>query len=179
MGGAAEMVLRMTLDDLLTTCGNSAPDDWNTITCWGGRSGPSYLDQFAASEVQGVYRLEHREHGQRSAYRPDLSINIGWGLDPDEEWGRSSRELSSDYFDQFPDSNWSMNYCDFFYNGNLVAREAYAVVDGGRAILPFPDQEGFVAQWEHDWFRVLDAIGLYISDYDSYFRRAGLSIKQP
>lgn len=167
----------MTLDELLTTCAQSSTDDWNTITCWGARSGPSYLDQFIPSEFRGVYRLEHRTHAQRSAYRPHLSINIGWGLDPDEEWGGHKRDLRSDYFDHFDDSGWSMNYCDFFYNGNLVAREGYAVVDGGRAILPLPNHEGFVTQWEHDWFRVLDGIGLYVSDYDSYFHRSGLRVR--
>src|SRR5687768_439239 len=71
----------MTLDELLTTCAGSSPDDWNTITCWGARSGPSYLDQFVPGMSRNdsgamEFRLHHREHTNRAAYKPDLSINI-------------------------------------------------------------------------------------------------------
>lgn len=172
----------MTLDDLLATCAQSSPDDWNTITCWGARSGPSYLDQFVPGMSRGEggameFRLHHREHSNRAAYKPDLSINIGFGLDPDELFPDDRRKLAEKEFFNFDDSDWSFNYCDFFYCGNLVARKAYAVVDGGRAVLPLPDRQGFVSQWEHDWFRVLDDIGLYVSEYDSYFQRSGIKVR--
>jgi hypothetical protein len=172
----------MTLDELLTTCAESSPDDWNTITTWGARSGPSYLDQFVPgmTRTEGgeqEFRLQHREHSQRAAYTPDLSINVGWGLDPDNLFPDEERELAPVFPNDFPDSDWSFNYCDFFYNGNLVERVPYGVVDGGRSVLPLPDNDGNVTQWQHDWFRVLDGIGLYVSDYDNYFERSGLKIK--
>jgi hypothetical protein len=145
----------MTLDELLATCAQSSPDDWNTITCWGARSGPSFLDQFVPGQTRTddgkmEFRLHRREHSNRAAYKPDLSINVGFGLNPDQLFPDEEPKLAPLDFADFADPDWSFQYCDFFYCGNLVQRVPYAVVDGGRSILPLPDNEGYVTQWQHD-----------------------------
>jgi hypothetical protein len=86
----------MNFDELLDTCARASPPDWNLITCWGARSGPSYLDQFVPGLYEGEFQLRHQEHGMRASYEPDVLIGIAWGLDadnvfPDDRTRRFSR----------------------------------------------------------------------------------------
>lgn len=167
----------MDLQQYLDICAQSSPGDWNTITCWGARGGPSYLDQFEPGEYRDGFQLRHREHDMRASYRPDLNIGIAFGLDPDNVFPDDQRSFEEDWSKNFSDSKWTFHYADFFYSGALVHREPFVTVDGGRCYLPVPDHNLTVTRWEHDFFRVLDALEK-ASEYDEYFRQAGFAIRQ-
>jgi hypothetical protein len=184
----------MTLDELLTCCAASTPADWNTITAWGARSGPSYLDRFMPVEKgrpdgDTVYELQHEQHGMRASYEPDLAISIAWGLDlsPSLSPVDGPRTFNEDWATGFPDPEATAHFLDFFYYGTLVEREVYVNVDA-RCNLPLPrkefDGEGSDAKlkaltitpWQQSFFRTLNALETTV-DYDSYLRRAGFEVR--
>lgn len=179
----------MTLEDLLALCAESSSEDWNSMTAWGARSGPSYLDRFSPVEVRRheddlslTYELQHDEHSMRAAYKPDLCIGIGWGLPVYP----SERTFDEDWATQFPDPEASWHFVDLFYCGALVERQSYVNVDG-RCNLPLPrrkvEGEGAdakvtaltITQWQRDFFRTLNALETTV-DYDDYLGRAGFEI---
>lgn len=166
----------MRLSELLNTCARSSPDDWNLITCWGARAGPSYLDQFMPGEYGGEFQVRHNEHSMRASYKPDVSVGIAWGLDPDNVFPEDRRTFKEAWSEAFADSSWTYHLADFFFCGNLVQREPFLAVDGGRCYLPAPHHDLTVTEWERDFFRVLDALEKH-SDYDDYFGRAGFKIR--
>lgn len=78
---------------------------------------------------------------------------------------------------------------DILYNGMLVARELLVRVDGGHCYLPLPGigDAMRVSKWDHNFAKLLDELSLEHgvgggvgdpsrSEFDSYFRRAGLSV---
>lgn len=173
----------MTLDELLDTCRHSSEDDWNLMHCWGGRSGPSYLDQFLWSGSLDD-NLEHYAHGMRASYKPNLAIGIAWGLEIQP--GRNRYE--ADWATNFPDSEASGHFLDFFYQGMFINREVWVSVDGGRCMLPAPrrildDAEGpapktvgfSISGWQYDFFRTVDALEKH-SDFDTYVKQAGFEV---
>lgn len=179
----------MTLDELLSLCAASSPQDWNTMTAWGARSGPSYLDRFMPTETrrqeddQGLtYELQHEEHSMRASYKPDLQIGIGWGMSVFP----SERKFEEDWATQFPDPEASWHFVDFLYGGALVERKSYVNVDS-RCNLPLPRREIegggadaevkalTVTAWQRDFFRTLNALETSV-DYDDYLRRAGFKV---
>jgi hypothetical protein len=158
----------MTLDELLTMCAQSSHDDWNLMSCWGAFSGPSYLGQVAETTPdENVYE---ETHSVRASYRPDIAIGIAWGYPSNKNWHEP-------WIDNFSDKSAHSDFVDFFYNGMLVQREVYVVVDGGRAYLPVPSVENqTITRWEYDFFKVLDGLER-LSEFDRYIRQAGISIE--
>jgi hypothetical protein len=176
----------MTLDEYLEVVAHSGPNDWNTITAWGANSGPSYRDQFSPGEYDGQYQLQHHEHSMRAAYKPNLGITIAWGLD---RTSHRPNEFSEPWHQDFPDSGASAHFVDFFYNGDLVHREVYVDVDGGRANLPLPHRDFdsetgdrptvtayWITRWQYEFFKTLDQLERS-SDFDSYLQRAGFEVR--
>ena len=164
----------MTLDELREIVVNSEVDDWNVMYCWGAHSGPSYRGR-PSHEVQemGDDSMRFDVHGMTAAYRPDVSITLAWGItsleDFETDWARS---VSMNH-------TVTSNFADLFYNGALVNRELYVVVDEGRAFLPLPKKVGGteVNRWDYNFVRLLDTLEVAkISEYDGYFRRAGLTV---
>jgi hypothetical protein len=112
--------------------------------------------------------VREETHGMRAAYRPDISIGIAWGYPSNPNW----REP---WVETFSDQSASSDFADFFYNGMLVAREVYIVVDGGRAYIPLPRRDLTITQWQYDFFRVLDGLERE-SDFDRYLEQAGIRV---
>ena len=183
----------MTLKDLLDRCGKSTAADWNTITTWGARSGPAYLDHFVGTErgTDGStqYELRHFQHAMRATFTLDISIGIAWGLyaDPSLGFSREQRRFEEEWATQFPDPDASMHLLDFLYNGSLVDRHYYVNVDA-RCNLPLPRREYAtedsddakvaaltITPWQRDFFRVLNELETSV-DYDSYLHRAGFKV---
>lgn len=168
----------MTLYDLIDTFIGSASSDWHSMSCWGYGSGPSYKDQFNFWDVYNgdPNVLTHREHSNVASYKPDLSITIAWGIDVGEKDDRVDRDWAKNNPDPSPGIS---HYLDFFYNGALVFRTSYCVVDGGRCEIPFPnyDMAGntTVPRQYHDVIKKLNEI-TGNGDFDSYFGRTGITI---
>lgn len=185
----------MTLQELLDLCAGSSAADWNSVTAWGARSGPSYLDRFMAVETRRreddkdlTYELRHEEHSMRAAFKSNVAIGIAWGMyvDPTLDISAAPRRFDEDWATNFPDPDATWHFVDFFYCGALVNRESYVNVDS-RCNLPLPkkefDGEGLdtkitaltITPWQRDFFRVLNALETSV-DYDSYLHRAGFKV---
>jgi hypothetical protein len=161
----------MTYEDILRIFTKSDPDDWNVITCWGAGSGPSYLTRQYAGDGQELGFMD--DHGMRASYKPDIAIGLAWGM-------QSHDTYHADWVSMFKSASSSI--ADLFYNGMLVAREHYVVVDDGGGFLPRPDaasEDGRVVPTvRYDFIRLLDNLELRTSEFDRYFGQAGLSVAQ-
>jgi hypothetical protein len=161
----------MTLDELIILVTSSDPEDWHTTVCWGADSGPSYRDHFNFYRVYDGQSnvLFAKAHSLVACYKPDISVTMAWGLD-------AMTDLEVPWAKKFPDPKAASHYIDLFYNNALVFRTEYVSVDGGRANLPLPDELS-VPRAYNALIRLVDHIGVTrISEYDTYFRRAGFQV---
>ena len=144
----------MTLDQVTKAVRASAKEDWNRIAYGRGQ--------------QSLYT---RQHPYIACYVPDVSITMGWGMkftdNFDEPWARD-----------FPDPMAFGEFVDVFYNGGLVFRNSYVVVDGGRACLPFPASRGdlTVTRDDYDLIRIVHELTQAIP-FEEYFTRAKFQIQ--
>ncbi len=123
----------------------------------------------------------------RAAYKPDLAIGIGWGMNVQPALDGDARTFDESWATSFPDPGASWHFIDFLYHGTLVERQSYVTVDA-RCNLPLPrrevDGEGadaevtglVITSWQRDFFRVLNALETSV-DYDDYLRRAGFQVE--
>ena len=163
----------MNLTQLMSIVAASSAKDWNHIICWGFESGPSYRDQFSFSEfAKGQSNLLHvTSHSDVAVYLQDVSMTIEFGL----TWMDDFKE---EWTERFPDRKASSSYADVFYNGNLVYRDVYVTVDGGRTKLPLPssrDKLDDIPRAYAQFVRLLDNFGK-VSSFDTNFRSAGMSM---
>jgi hypothetical protein len=172
----------MNLGELLGTCARSTREDWNLI---GEGGGATYLNYFSVASYPETEQVEFglTEHYWRASYKPDLDIGIAWGLDPKE--ANNDRSVFVEAWTQvFPDKSFApqKRAVDFFYRGDLVHRDYYVSVDGGRCDLPIPERGAHgepwvVSQFQHDFFRVLHQLdGWPDHEFDSHFGRAGFNV---
>jgi hypothetical protein len=159
------------LEELRRIIAESDRGDWNIISCFGQ---PSFLPWSPDGEFN--------EHHARASYRPDLSIGLAWGV-------RVNENFQEVWTQKFSDKKAHSCLADLFYNGMLVDREYYVVVDGGRACLPLPsDREKLiVSRWNYDFVKLLDEFGYYSgvsggigdrspSEFNRYFQQAGFTV---
>lgn len=168
-----EMVMKSNLEE-----------DWHTIGCWGGGSGPSFLDQFAQVNqyVDGepIASIEHDAHGLIGVYRPAVELRVAYGLDIDDR-----AQLHFDGL-HFADESVTGKIIDFFWNGALVDRVHTISVDGGRAVLPRPsgredeveEAPGLytVTGWEYSAARLAHSLERVPDSFDQYFDQAGFKV---
>jgi hypothetical protein len=158
-------------DEIRRIISESQRSDWNVVSCFG-------LPSFLPWSPDG----EFSEHFARAAYRPDISIGLAWGI-------RDNEDYREGWANNFDDERAERFLVDIFYNGMLVDREYVVVVDGGRCYLPHPELGTLrVRRWDYEFVRLLDelraasGVGGGIGDpspseFESYFRRAGLSVE--
>jgi hypothetical protein len=163
----------MDMPRLMSTIISSEPESWNTITCWGANSGPSYHYKIVTHQYQGQpNRLESAAQNIVAVYKPDVSISLAWGL-------VMNSNFQEQWINTFHDRRASSHFVDLFYNKSLVHRAIYVVMDGGRAKLPLAilkDSELQVPKAYHDFIKLIDQIDTYHSQFDSYFQRANFKI---
>jgi hypothetical protein len=100
----------MTLDKLLETYLQSSAGEWHHVS---------------APLVPGS-----EAHETLYVYKDDVALVVAEG--------RSVGDYEMNWVRTFPDPSAYMVYIDLFYNLVPVYREGAVVVDGGRAVLPFP-----------------------------------------
>ena len=154
----------MDLNLLMSIVVSSELKDWNHISCWGYGGAPSSREHLVSHEDD-----DHpygRAHSRLSVFIPDISISIACGLtwmeDFKEEWANG-----------FPDRSACGCCADVFYNGNLVFREAFVIVDGGRTKLPMPPARDQL-DVPKDQARFIQMLDRFegISSFDHNFHRA-------
>ena len=173
----------MTLDALLRKIVESSAADWSLLSLG---DGPIDLDTFtqirSPESDEAQHRLEGELHRNRATYRPNAGIGLVWGL--------SDRlDLLTLRSVRFVDPRGWSTVLGVLWNGSLVDRYLGLVVDGGRAVLPFPDD------WrsQPDWFshpltggrvtesqvgiwRVVNALEGTGAEYDAYLSKSGFCI---
>lgn len=168
----------MTLDEYKKIIIDTEIEDWTNIPCWGAGSGPSYRDAISVwTKGSGEFHnIEIESHGNVLSLKKDLLISVAWGIthndDFVEEWANS-----------FPHSHASSSFVDFFYANQLIYRDIYVAVDGGRCCIPLPEiqidestheiKALVVPKEKYEFFRLLNGTGY---DYDSYFKRTGIQV---
>jgi hypothetical protein len=168
----------MILQQYAETIATTDKDDWTFIKCR-GRCGPSFLDRIGVSTDRNdkFIGMEVQDHSMRASLKNDLSIAIAWGFP-------RSDEFMEEWANQFPDPHATSGLVDFFYNGNLVYRDVYVSIDGGKCNLPLPEiwqkEDGTIIRLtvpkdQYSFFRMLDRMEK-ISDFDHYFRQAKFEI---
>lgn len=167
----------MTLDDLLNVVITGTAEDWHVIGCWGYGTGPSYryaLQNVTRHSPSGpITYVEVTSHAMTATLKRDVDIAIAWGLtsleDFQEPWAQS-----------FPDPQASSSFVDIFYRGNLVFRETYVSVDGGRVKLPIPeihDGKLLVSGRYVALVRLLNMLEpAYEKDFGKYMVRANIAV---
>ncbi len=159
----------MTLNELFTAILSSSVDDWHFIACGGPGAGPSYRGRFSFDVREGArLSVEEASHHAVAVYRSDLSITMAWGLD-------CVKDFHEKWATAFPDSRASSHHVDVFYNGALVCRSLYVLVDGGRTKLPKPSLSPEILDVPVDYVRFVHLLNRLEGQIDEdYFQRAGL-----
>lgn len=119
----------MRLDDIWQMYLQSDPRDWNDMLL----DGVSYFQSITPDYGDGV---GVREHPQYAVYKEDVRLSIAWGFSTDDRDDR----LKNDDFDWMP-AVWGDPHgssMDLFWDGLLVDRRSFMVVNNGHAYLPYP-----------------------------------------
>ena len=112
-------------------------------------------------------------HPKIAFYKPDTSVVLAWGFEVDNDF-------KAPWANKFPEPKAWSRYADVFFNNILLERFLYVEVDGGRAMLPLVGSLKTKLITYYEYFcliKLLDQIKFGTgSQYESYFKRAGLEI---
>lgn len=160
----------MRLEELIQIISESSSEDWNVMEY------NTLLSNVTTDDNNVVYADYHTN---RAAYRPNVSIGLAWGLnhntDFHEQWANCH-----------PDINASSHYLDTFYNGMLVERIIYVVIDGGRSYMPLPHREmnenhettgWYIIREEYEFFQLFNSLQSFDTQYNSYLRSSGIEVR--
>ncbi len=155
----------MTLNDLIQKICTSTSNDWYSIDT----NGPLFKHRI--KENGQSYNID--QHNEYASFRLDLSITLAWDLVENENFVEP-------YANNNPDSHSKSMWLDVFYNGALVFRQMYILVDGGRAYLPTPTYNNGVYEvfkQQADFVYIInDIIGITREDYEGYLNRNNIII---
>lgn len=126
----------MNLSEFQRQISGTETEDWTFISCWGAGAGPSFMDKFDVwTTGRGEFsNIEVDSHSTLMSFKRDLLISVAYGI-------RHNEDFREDWANRFPDPHAISAFVDFFYAKNLVYRDIYVAVDGGRYLLPLPKQE--------------------------------------
>ena len=160
----------MKSEELLKVIRESTSEDWNVI------ESNTLLSNVTTDDNNVVYA---ECHTNRAAYRPDISIGLEWGLNCNAHFYEKWANCHSD-----PQA--SSHFLDIFYNGMLVERIVYVVIDGGRSYMPLPHREineknetigYYITHEEYELFQLFNLIQCLDTQYDSYLSRSGIEVR--
>lgn len=175
----------MRLDQIHQLISQSRPDDWNDV-----KPGPVLPDAWSKTTGGDGWEVYQQAHHTLLVYRPDVRLSIAYGM-PEEPDGLASTNQTPDWASNFTDNRGlRVKFADISWNGNLVDRYVVTPVDGGRAILPWPDviigeRDGQkapeivghkVTALHADLARLLDETAGHRSEFDHYMAQAGIQI---
>ncbi|HIF9299408.1 TPA: hypothetical protein ACX6QU_003366 [Photobacterium damselae] len=152
-------------------------DDWTIIGCWGAGSGPSYRNAISVwTKSSGEFHnIEVESHAEVYSLKSDLRISVSIGITHNDDFVES-------WANQFTDSKASSSFVDFFFCNQLVYRDIYVAVDGGRCMLPLPKihvnktthkiDRLTVSREKYEFFKLLNRL----TDYEHYFSQTEIEI---
>lgn len=169
-------VVVLTQAELLNLFVNSTGDDWECF------NSPSFISDVESYDSYlpnsgNERKIEARGHNNRASYKHDLAIGVAWGLTINDNF-------KEDWANIHPDPKASSHYLDFFYNGMLVFRTIYVVIDGGRSYMPLPkrqDNPDGTVSWvinnkTYEFFRIFNDLQGFDTQYSSYLSRSKIQI---
>ncbi|MBU0725830.1 MAG: hypothetical protein KKC98_12780 [Alphaproteobacteria bacterium] len=147
----------------------SEPEDWAMI------HRPTLRHRFTEmrDEKDRLMRLTIDEPMVAFAYKPNIEISLLFGLVQDAFHALPAGNA-------FAEENARTMLLDCFHCGQLVHREVLLKIDRQRCILPLPDnwepgpQPVPVPRRQHDLARLIHLLAGPFSDFDDYFKRAGM-----
>lgn len=160
----------MRLEELLQIIRESSSEDWNVI------ESNTLLSNVTTDDNNIVYADYHTN---RASYRLDISIGLAWGLNGNADFHEEWANLHSD-------PHASSHFLDVFYNGMLVYRIVYVVIDGGRSYMPLPHRDmnekhetigWYISDEEYELLNLFNLIQPFNTQFDSYLRRSGINIR--
>lgn len=168
----------MNLQEFQRIILDTAPDDWTSISCWGGGAGPSYLNRFEVWKTgrDDFSSMDVDSHSEVLSLKSNLLISVASGMTHNDDFIEM-------WANKFADHKASSGFVDFFYSGVLVYRDIYVSVDGGKCRLPLPTQhlnETYqverltVPKDKAHFFRLLN--GEDSSSYEYYLERSGIEV---
>ena len=168
----------MTLEEFKNIILNTEPEDWTNISCWGAGSGPSFRESFSVwTKGSGEFHnIEIESHSEILSLKLNLDISVACGITHNDDF-------IEDWANSFPDKKASSSFVDFFYCNQLVYRDIYVSIDGGRSRIPLPDiklndsleeiEKFTVPREKFEFYKMLNGTGF---DYEQYFKRTGIEI---
>lgn len=106
----------VSLDELLDICGpRHDSDEW-------------HVTHFERADA-------HHSHG---TYIQDPRLQVRWGEEA-RVAGDDKNHFEAEWSKDLLDSRMSLAWGDIVFNGSVVHRQLYALVDGGRFYVPDPD----------------------------------------
>lgn len=105
------------------------------------------------------------------SYKKDVNLRI-------ERHPPTNSQFPEPWAHRFPDPSAYGGKFTIFY-GSTPIEDHYAVdVDGGRCYIPFPRsaQDLTISRWQHSFGKIIN-IANGSHDFDSYFRRAGITVR--
>ena len=99
----------MTLREYENLIVDTSENDWTKISCWGGGSGPSFLNKFDVwTSGSGEFEnLEIDSHSEYYSLKNDLLVSVACGI-------KHNDNFREDWANKFPDSHASSSFVDFF-----------------------------------------------------------------
>lgn len=168
----------MTLEEYKDLILSASLEDWNNIGCWGAGTGPSFRDSFSVwtKGAGEFHNIEIDSHCEVYSLKKNLSVSVACGI-------KHNDDFIEDWANSFPDTRASSAFVDFFYNNQLVYRDIYVSVDGGRCRIPLPDmkfnssthqvEKLTIPREKYKFFKLLNGLG---NDYESYFHRTKIEV---
>jgi|SRR6266540_3016099 len=140
----------MTFDQIIDTIRVSVPDDWHLEL---SDFGASFHSKFKSYESAGETYIEVHSHSHHATLKSDVSLVIEFGMD---EW---PKEFVEPWLKEFSNSEPAIRQCaEIFYNGSLVARYLYLLVDGVRFALPIPNRQMEVTREKYDIIKLIHSL---------------------
>lgn len=130
----------MKLQDIRILVQNSTPEDWHRINT-SGSDGPSFHNRIRGEIINGdPNRLEvyADTHDYLFVNKNDVRLSIESGMNTEDDPTQQYKQVYSWVHKSWDEETHGKFLIDIFWEGNLVDRIYYTIVDGARAMLPMP-----------------------------------------
>jgi hypothetical protein len=97
---------------------------------------PGVVELIEGSDAKREWKRTETQNQSMAIYLPDINLRIETFYD---DRGKHSSNFQESWATKFPDSKATSNYYDIYYGSSLLDKMVLVSVDGGRALLPLPE----------------------------------------